>query len=368
MQMKSAEKIMHAGISEGIFPGAVLHVRAGDKVVFEQAYGRADIFADRRMTKETLFDLASLTKPLATSLAVMSLVQQGEMGLDDTCVKICPELKNSDKAAITVRQLLNHSSGLPAWRPFFMNLKNQGPSSSRRELMRLLMREPLEHSPGQGTSYSDLGYMLLHLLVERLTEQPLNLYVEEHIYLPLGISHLSFNCLSQPVANSERYAATQLCPWRNRLMIGQVDDDNAWAAGGVAGHAGLFGTADGVGRLLSALVRADQDDDGSGVFDPAQVRLFFNSRPGERWALGFDTPAEHGSSAGRFFPNDSVGHLGFTGTSFWVHRRRRIVVVLLTNRVHPFRFQSGIKDFRPRLHDAVMEILNRESVQSGFGD
>ncbi len=356
--MADAEQLMLAGVRQGIFPGAVLLVMAGDTVVFEKAYGWADLFSRRGMTRQTVFDLASLTKPLATTLAAMLLVGQGTMDLDAPCARICPDLEGTPKAAITARQLLKHSSGLPPWRPFFMQLRNLPEQQRTAGLRKCLLDEPLVYPPGRHSAYSDLGFMLLHWIVELLAGEPMQRFLARRIFDPLGIRDLFYNDVRHGVLKPERYAATQLCPWRNRLMVGEVDDDNAWIAGGVAGHAGLFGTADAVGRLLAALLAADRAHEGGGLFDQALVKMFWHSGARQRWALGFDTPSGKDSSAGSRFPPDSVGHLGFTGTSFWIHRRRQLIVVLLTNRVHPFRFNAGIKKFRPRLHDAVMASLS----------
>lgn len=354
MPMAGVESLMHEGVRRGIFPGAVLLVLSGDTVVFEQAYGWADLFAGRSMTRQTLFDLASLTKPLAAALAAMLLVGQGRLDLDAPCGGICRELAGTDKATVTVRQLLTHSSGLPPWRPYFMQLRNL-PEQHRLSALRNFVREePLAYAPGAQSAYSDLGFMLLHWLVELLAGEPLDGFLARLIFEPLGIHDLFYNHTHRAVVRSGKYAATQLCPWRNRLLVGEVDDDNAWISGGVAGHAGLFGTAGAVGRLLAALLAVDRSGNGKGVFEPALVRLFWRRAAEDRWALGFDTPSKQDSSAGCCFPEDSVGHLGFTGTSFWIHRQREVIVVLLTNRVHPWRYNVGIKRFRPRLHDAVM--------------
>jgi CubicO group peptidase (beta-lactamase class C family) len=364
--MESVHRLMRTAVGQGIFPGAVLLVADVDAVLFRRAYGCADLFSGRAMADDTIFDLASLTKPLATTLAVMALVRKGRLDLDAPCTEACPELAGTDKAAVTPRDLLMHRSGLPAWRPYFMRLRCLPADERLAGLRHCLVKEPLVSRPGESSAYSDLGFMLLHWLVEQLAGEPLDAFVQDNIYRPLGIRDLFFNDFRGSAVITQQYAATQLCPWRNRLLIGAVDDDNAWTTGGIAGHAGLFGTAEAVGELLAALLAADRGDVGRGVFDPELVRLFFRADHHERWALGFDTPAEQGSSAGRFFPSDSVGHLGFTGTSFWVHRRRGIVVVLLTNRVHPWRFNPGIKAFRPRLHDAVMKALGIAAELTDF--
>ena len=353
--MDRVQKVMQAGVDQGVFPGGVAQVVVDGRTVFGQAYGWADLFSRRPMRLETFFDLASLTKPLATVPAVIILVQQGKLSPDRSCGDILPDLSGSDKALITVRHLLNHSSGLPPWRPFFMRLRNLPPEDRMKAMRRMVVDEPLLTRPGEASNYSDLGYMLLHWIVETVSGEALDRFAAKKIYAPLKIDGLFFNKAGRGLVDTNQYAATQLCPWRCRLMAGEVDDDNAFATGGVGGHAGLFGTADAVIRLLSALSAADEGE--QGVFDPAIVREFFDAPTDDRWALGFDTPSPEKSSAGSHFPSDSVGHLGFTGTSFWVYRQKKVMVVLLTNRVHPFRFNEGIKEFRPRLHDAVMESI-----------
>lgn len=355
--MDSVQKLMQDGVTRGIFPGAVLQVVADGKTVFKNAYGVANRFSGRPMTLDTLFDLASLTKPLATVLAIMVLVDRGQLRLDQSIGDACPELSGGRKAGITVRQLLRHSSGLPPWRPYFMQLRYVPQQKRIETLRKLLVAEPLVYSPGQYSDYSDLGFMLLQWIVEVVSDRALDQFVTREVFFPLGIKALFYNDSTKTIADTHPYAATQLCPWRNRLMIGQVDDDNAYITGGVAGHAGLFGKVDAVCRLLQALLAADHGDTPMGVFDPDLVRLFFTAPENQRWALGFDTPSARGSSAGQHFSRHSVGHLGFTGTSFWMDRQKSVIVTLLTNRVHPWRYTAGMKTFRPRLHDAVMSAL-----------
>lgn len=355
--MKGVDKLMQDGVARGVFPGAVLQVVADGKTVFNQAYGAANLFSGRPMTTGTCFDLASLTKPLATVLAIMVLVDRGQLDLDQSIGDACPDVLGSDKAGLTLRQLLNHSSGLPPWRPFFIHLRHVSQSLRLQTLRKWLLSEPLVCSPGRHSDYSDLGFMLLQWVAETVSGQTLDQFVSDEMYTPLGVKPLFFNDAAAAVPDTYPYAATQLCPWRNQLMVGQVDDDNAYVTGGVAGHAGLFGTVDAVCRLLQALLAADHGDTRMRVINPNLMSLFLTAPENQRWALGFDTPSSQGSSAGKYFSQNSVGHLGFTGTSFWMDRRKDVIVVLLTNRVHPWRFNAGIKTFRPCLHDAVMTAL-----------
>ena len=228
------------------------------------------------------------------------------------------------------------------------------PGQGRAVVTDLLAEEALVHPAGGITLYSDLGFMLLARMVEAVGGDRLDRLVRRDVYDPLGLGNLFFVDLDAPRATRD-YAATEQCPWRKKLLCGEVHDDNAWAVGGIDGHAGLFGTALDLHRLLWALQSAGDGSTARGLFPENLVKLFFTRAPGSERALGFDAPARTGYSSGRYFSRKSVGHLGFTGTSFWTDPARGISVILLTNRVHPSRENTGIRDFRPRLHNAVME-------------
>jgi CubicO group peptidase (beta-lactamase class C family) len=211
--------------------------------------------------------------------------------------------------------------------------------------------------PGDKTLYSDLGFMLLEWVIEEVSGSRLDRFVGQAVYEPLGIRDLFYIDLHREKQYEGEFAATQLCPWRGRLLTGQVDDDNAWAMGGISGHAGLFGTALAVGILLNRLLMTGGGDRYTDFFQPRIISRFLQRQSSDGRALGFDVPTRPGSSSGRFFTDNSVGHLGFTGTSFWADLERSLVVILLTNRVHPFRFAGGIETFRPVLHDTVVQEL-----------
>ena len=351
------DRLMQAGADEGVFPGAVLWISQQGRLVWHKAYGWADLFARTPASVETVFDLASLTKPLATTLAVMRLVQQGAMDLDQPLSEQWSRW-SVEKPPISLRKLLCHTSGLPAWQAYFMPLRKI-PLPERMEAMRhWILDEPAALGTQCGGTYSDLGFLLLQWIVEDIGGVRLDYYIDREIYQPLGVDELFFIDIDQgrlPLS----FAATELCPWRNRLLIGEVHDDNAYVLGGVAGHAGLFGTAAGVGKLLGLLLSIEGEGDENSFFPASLVSTFFQHQPGSAFALGFDTPSKVNSSAGGLFSTGSVGHLGFTGTSFWMDRQREIIVVLLTNRVHPSRFNERIKKFRPRLHDEIMMALIR---------
>jgi CubicO group peptidase (beta-lactamase class C family) len=353
--MQQVHDLMKCAVAERVFPGGVLLVSKADTVLFFRAYGRASIFRDRTMTKETVFDLASLTKPLATTLAVMKLIQTGHLDLGKTIGAYLPCLKGTDKDAITIQHLLHHTAGLPAYRPYFKILAGLPFGDREARLQAFLIQEPLESRVGAQVRYSDLGFMLLNWIIETVSRMRLDRFVVEKIYQPLGLSDLFFvdGTVKPP---QKRYAATEQCPWRHQVMEGAVHDDNAYVMGGIAGHAGLFGTAADLHRLSYELL-CGYHGRCSTVFQSVILQKFFNTRyHGER-ALGFDMPSVNGSSAGQFFSRNSVGHLGFTGTSFWIDLDRDVVVILLTNRIHPSRDNDLIKAFRPCLHDAVMSHL-----------
>jgi CubicO group peptidase (beta-lactamase class C family) len=352
---------MEEAVAGGVFPGAVLLVARRDEVVFSRAFGMARLVPQRPMKEETPFDLASLTKPLAAAVAVMILVQEGRLHLDETLGKALKGFAETEKAEITVRQLLSHTSGLPDYRPYFKELVKVPPHERKGMLRGLLLGEGLIHEPGKVSFYSDLGFMILAWLIEAATEKPLDYFVEDAVYRPLGLKDLFF----LPVKDSQgRWdhpcAATEDCPWRGKTLEGEVHDENAYALGGVGGHAGLFGTAQATYTLLLELLNTYEGGADTGLFHQAVVKAFFqrHSRQGS-WALGFDTPTRPDSSSGRHFSDESVGHLGFTGTSFWMDLAQGIIMVLLTNRVHPKRDNEGITDFRPLLHDTVMDVLIR---------
>ena len=355
----AVDRVMGEGVARRVFPGAVLWVAVRGQVLWHKAYGVADGFRRRPMTTDTVFDLASLTKPLATTLAAMALVRQGLLELDRPCRDYWPAFVGEGRERITVRHLLSHRSGLPAWRPYFFRLLRLALEERRVVLRRWVAREPLLAAAGERTIYSDIGFWVLQWIIEHLARQPLDRFWAATVGGPLAIERMFFVNLADPVP-AIPFAATELCPWRNRLLMGEVHDDHAHALGGVAGNAGLFATAAAVGALLQALLAVDQGCGGQSVFERTLLRTFLEKQPDSGRTLGFDTPAPQHSSAGAGFSSGSVGHLGFTGTSFWMDRKRDIIVVLLTNRVHPTRFNTAIHSFRPRLHDAVMATIDSD--------
>ncbi|WP_281382943.1 serine hydrolase domain-containing protein [Dissulfurirhabdus thermomarina] len=344
---------------EGVAPGGVLTAAVGGETVLEAPFGR---FAyapwSPRVRAETWWDLASLTKPLATALAVLVLVGRGRLTLEAELGAVLDGV-SADKAAITLRQLLAHCGGLAAHRPYAEAVARLAPAERAAEVRRLLLAEPLAAAPGSVEIYSDLGFILLGWVVEAVTGRAFPEAVADLVLAPLGASGLGFAADVPPGGA----APTGWCPLRGRLLQGEVHDANAWALGGAAGHAGLFGTAAGVRRLLLRLLELAAGRRVHPDLPADLVREAFRRQdlvPGGTRALGFDTPSAEGSSAGTRLSRESAGHLGFTGTSFWMDLDREVVVVLLTNRTFPDASpasQEGLRRWRPRLHDLVLEVF-----------
>ena len=353
--MDQVDALMKQGIADGVFPGGVLLVARSEKVLFFHAYGQANIYTGRKINIDTVFDLASLTKPLATTLAVMMMIQEHRLSLAQQVAGIMSEFEDTDKAGIQIEHLLTHVSGLPDYRPYYKELSRYPLSERKFRLAALIRNEPLLHPAAEKTIYSDIGFMLLALLVEKITGSRLEDAVRHNVYQPLGIDDLFFIDTRAPKLSLD-FAATEDCPWRQTVLEGLVHDENAYALGGAAGHAGLFGTAESVYKLLLRLLKMFHGADD--LFAPTLVRKFLSPQSGRSRALGFDMPSPNDSSAGDFFKTKTtVGHLGFTGTSFWMALDQDLIVILLTNRIHPSRANEAIKTFRPRLHNAIMTSI-----------
>lgn len=344
MGLHRAHDLMIQALEDRLFTAGVLLVILEGKEVFHEPYGTLGGPGTAAVTRESLFDLASLTKVLATTPSWMLLARDRPGILDESVQRWFPDCPRN-KSTITPRHLLAHASGLPAWRPYYLH--NWSEPVELGVLHRIL-GEPSAYPTGGGWRYSDLGFMLLAFALYAETGQRLDRFVRRRIYEPLG---LSSDLMFLPGANEARTALT-----RPGEEDGLVNDLNARMLGGVSGHAGLFGTAASVGALARETLESLKS--GVGFFDAEVVKVFC-TRAGftldSTGALGFDTPSVEGSSSGRFFSPQSLGHTGFTGTSLWTDPERELIVVLLTNRVFMGEADRRIKSFRPLLHDAVAE-------------
>jgi len=313
-----------------------------------------------KVATSTLFDLASLTKPLCTTLCTLALFTAGKMDWQNANLSLLDVDLPSEKSDITVLDMLHHSSGLPAYRPYFAAFEPHASRDNRIAVRRRILDEPLAYPSGSTCLYSDLGFILLGQLIEKVTGQPLDQFYRQQIIEPLQLTESLLFLPVNELSTTEKsaIAATENCPWRHALLQGEVHDEHCWLMGGIAGHAGLFGTADGVLRLCECLMDCWQGRGRHPAFSDQLLRSALTwNKPGNSWRLGFDTPSPGQSSSGRYFSRQSVGHLGFTGTSFWMDPERDIIVVLLTNRVHPSRANVQIKEFRPFFHDFLMERI-----------
>lgn len=312
--------------------------------MWREAFGRLTYDSAAAQTaNDTIFDLASLTKVMSTTPLVMQQVERGAVALDDPVGRYLDTWHGAERAGVTIRDLLAHASGLPAWVPFFREHRG------RHAFEQAIAGTRLEYPPRSQSVYSDLGFMLLGFILD---DGPGLASRFNTLFAQMGIvQEVQF---TPPELWRRRTAPTEHDSWRGRLLVGEVHDENAYALGGVAGHAGLFGTAASVGDYARHLLQIL--DGRTGAFSRETLTTFItrqSSIPGSSRALGWDTMLATSSCGTRMSPR-AFGHTGFTGTSLWIDPDRGVYVVLLTNRVHPTRDNDAMKQLRPALHDAVM--------------
>lgn len=356
--------ILREGIRTRVFPGAVLFVRHKGQIRVHQAIGLTSSLPDSPPVQvNTIYDLASLTKPLATASSILLLVQEGRVSLTQTLATLLEETKETPWGKVSLRDLLSHQSGFPSWRPFYQSFPQTFSSDSSdpgfrqkriQTVLEMIFKEPINQSASSMSVYSDLGYMVLGFVVERVTGQSLADFTRERIFRLVEATPLAFGMHNVKGDVSANIAPTEKDPWRGGLLQGEVHDENAAALGGVAGHAGLFGTAQAVGQVTKSWL--DSYAGKPSLFQCDVFRQFVKAQPGTSWGLGWDTPSQP-SSSGQWFSLESFGHLGFTGTSIWIDPIKELEVIFLSNRVHPTRDNQAIKTFRPKLHDAIIQGL-----------
>ena len=364
---REIEFLLSTAVQKKIFPGAAVGISGivgGSREELLISIGNACLIPERvPMEKEVIFDLASLSKPLATTLAVLCLIKEKKIELEQSLGDLLQKPVDKNKGSITLRHLLAHASGFPAHRDYYKELVRYPPADRKEIIIDWIIKEELLYRPGSQSLYSDLGYILLGNIIEKKSDQRLDRLVADKILklvgLEKGIFFIPFADDNREVLLKNKiFAATEECPWRHKVLCGEVHDDNAHALGGVAGHAGLFGDIESVLRLITLLLDMWQDKKDHPNISNADLQRFMIRQSDidkSTWALGFDTPAARGSSSGKYLSATSVGHLGFTGTSFWIDREKDLGIVLLTNRVHPRRDNVGLKKFRPLFHDAVVK-------------
>jgi CubicO group peptidase (beta-lactamase class C family) len=355
---------LEQAVKERTFPGGVLLLGTCDKVLFSYAAGRIDDIAGAPPVRlDTIFDLASLTKPLATALSIMLLVQDRRIAWDQPMGEVLGLNNESPlvRSGVTLSHLLSHCSGLPAYYSYYYWLKKYSPRNPKNWIRERILAEPLRSLPGERSIYSDVGFMLLEWGIENVSGQSLDSFVKQRIYDPLDLERTGFFGGRPHTFEPCEFASAGMCRFRKLQLQGIVHDRNAWAVGGVSGQAGLFSTAMDLWRLLHELYAAYQGHK-SGLFDKETVHQLWKRRetpPGATWALGFDTPRDQDSSAGKLFSSRSVGHLGFTGCSFWLDPCSGIMVILLTNRTALRPPNTNIRRFRPLIHDLAYEAAQK---------
>lgn len=347
-QFARAFAIPRDGIAQRAFPGASLAVTHRGELIASRGFGHFTYDSGSPLVHaDTVFDLASVTKVLATTTMAMLLFERGLLDLDTPVVSLLPDFEASGgRKEVTVRMLLSHSSGLPAYVKLFET------TNTRDELVRAACTVPLANPPGTHAEYSDIGFILLGEILARIANESLDTFIQREVFTRLDMRQTQFN---PPPSLKDTIPPTEDDrTFRHRIIQGAVNDENASVMGGFAGHAGLFASAPDVARFAECMLRG-----GSPIFQPATVELFTrrqNTPANTSRALGWDTPS-HPSSSGHHFSSQSFGHLGFTGTSLWIDPERQLSVTLLTNRTWPDRNSQAIKQIRPLVHDAIVEAL-----------
>lgn len=347
-----AVRFLDSAVAAGAAPGAVLAVSVRGRHVYH-ATGRMGIGIDTVPDSTTVYDLASLSKVVGLTTAAMLAVHEGRLELDAPVTRYVPAFAGPGKERVTIRHLLTHSSGLPAFRLLYRE------TSDPCAALALTDTTALDTLPGRRFVYSDLGAIVLGQAIERVYGERLDSLIARRVFAPLGMTSTRY---LPPVEWIPRIPPTENDPWRGRIVRGEVHDENAARLGGVAGHAGLFGSARDLlvfGDWLLAVRRGRDGDTLPVTLDRRIVRRFTkrqNLPRGSSRALGWDTPSR-GSSAGRRLSRSSFGHTGFTGTSIWIDPRRELIIVLLSNRVHPTRENGQWGPVRRQVADRVVEGL-----------
>lgn len=364
--------LLRDAIVTRVIPGAVVTAGRPGAPPFVLAMGQRQTDPEgAEVTADTVYDLASLTKALVTSVLVMRAVGEGRLELDAPWAHYLPGIAG-DPPPVTIRRVLAHAGGFPAHRKFYEELLDADDPRpvGADAVVRLAAAEPLVYPTGSRSLYSDLGFILLGAVVQQVLGARLDELAKRLIFEPLGLGLGFVDLVAQapaPTLGGYPVAPTERCPIRRRLLVGEVHDLNAFAMGGIAGHAGLFGRAADVLRLALALCAAyhGRGFDVSAPLVPQQIlREFWQPAgvPGSTWRLGWDGPSDRGSLAGDLISRRAVGHLGFTGCSLWIDPEQETCVVVLTNRVHPdVRDDPRFRALRPALHDAALQAIGYQA-------
>ena len=345
------DSLFAAAIEDSVFPGAVAFVGYKGEKVFEKAYGKFTYSNDAKvMTTDAIFDLASVTKVIGTTSAAMILVDEGKLDLDEKVAAYLPEFGSNGKENVTIRNILLHNTGLPAFKRYYLTMENGD------QIINDIMNCELDNPPGAKYVYSDLGMITLQKVIEKITGKGIDKFLTESLFKPLGMNDSYY---APPEEIIERCVPTELDDyWRHELVQGKVHDENAYMLGGVAGHAGLFSTADDISKVMFTLLN-DGKYNGKQIFDPEIIKNWTTKQSDQSSrGIGWDTIDLEGySSAGKKMSKNSFGHTGFTGTSVWADKDSKLFIILLTNRVYPTRKNRKISQFRPVFHNAIYDII-----------
>lgn len=372
-QLDSAiSRLLEAGVSGQVFPGAtgcIGYVAGGERIFAEGAAGHLGL--DRSLgvvRKDTVYDLASLTKPF---IAIAALVAEAKklVDLDRPAETVIGDLRGGPSADVTLRHLLSHSAGLSAWGGLYLDVPHTPGSAAARRWVVAEAGRRRERPSGVAVEYSDLGYIIAGAMLAAMSGRPLDRLVADLVTIPLGIQDEVFfpssNLAPSRATAGKRIAPTERCEFRGRILRGEVHDENAAVLGGIAGHAGLFGTALGVAKFGRAVL--DVIAGKSDVFPRETLLAALEPRVGTTYRMGWDGKSPTGSTAGTRMDESAFGHLGFTGTSIWCDPARNVVVVLLSNRVHPSRANKRIQGFRPAFHDGVLGVYDGSFGAAAMG-
>jgi CubicO group peptidase (beta-lactamase class C family) len=346
--MTEPASLLEEARAEGLFSGAAYVIGTPDEVLEAGAIGTTAREEGAEVSPETVWDIASLTKPIV-AIQAMVLAQEGYLRLADPIARFLPSYRHSDKADISLFQLLTHTSGIPGQQPLYQTC------ATRPQLLEAVRALPLSFAPGSEVEYTSQGFMIVGQILESVAAESLDTLLANGILAALEMPTTVF---CPPADWEPRIAATELCPWRGRLVKGSVHDENAEVLGGVAGHAGLFSTAADLARLGQALLGGGEIA-GRRVLDAEIVAAMAKPRTDHlplRRCLGWQGADRSGCPVGSSVSRTSYGHTGFTGTSLWIDPERRLFAVLLTNAVHPHRRPNGLRPLRCRFHDAAFAL------------
>ncbi len=375
--MKAVKEIIKQGLEQELFTGSSILVADTSSVLYEEVFGFTNKENSESVTSSHWFDLASLTKPLMTATVLCRLIAKNRISLENKIIRHIPEFGSDDnfKNDLSIQQLLRHSSGLPGYVAYYEKIlsslssmpnvtPDKYPALAKNSLKQWILQEPLEYTPDSKSVYSDLGFMILGWIIEKITGKNLDKIYHFEVLRHLPSVELGlFNVSQKRQTKRPSFVSTSYCDWRKTELCGEVYDDHAYLLGGMSGHAGLFGTARGVYYVANEWMQAQKEN--GRLLDDNTVQSFIQKQsvPHSTYQLGWDSPSPEGSQGGNKISQNSIGHLGYTGTSLWIDLEREKIVVFLTNRVHYPDFkekESQFKKLRVELHDLVWAYCDSE--------